>query len=234
MQSRKFCTLTTLLVVFLSSMVVAQSVVRERTLNINGHSGKAMVYEVDGRYFVDLAALVQIANGSVEYRGSEIVLTIHFAPYSEQTAQQAQSQTTKTADKYAMSSNFMTAAVQDLALIKEWGTVLAFAVTKGVPGDGSRLVLYRDRATEGLRLSKVAVSNDADREAMQLLTNHFNNVKSWHDQLVKARKSMSTANYSLSEDALSRDSLFQKITTCSDFLGTMLSAGDFSDNASCH
>jgi hypothetical protein len=217
----------------LVSAAQTQSAVKERSLTINGHTGRVMIYEIDGRSFVDISALAQIANGTVSYAGNEIVLTVAFAD-SGQPAQHGESETSDPIDKNALSGNFMSAAVQDLALIKEWGTTLAYAVTKGVPGDGSRLVLFRDRATEGLRLAKVAVSNEADREAMQLLTNHFNNVKGWHTQLINARKTMSTANYSLSEDALSRDALFQKIAACSEFLGTMLSNGEFSDNSSCH
>lgn len=128
----------------------------------------------------------------------------------------------------------MSAAVQELALIKDWGTTLAYLVTKGIPGDGSRLVVLRDKAAEGLRLANVAVSTSADRRAMQLLAKHLENTNDWQDQLVNARKAMSAANYAITEDALNRDPLFQKITACSDFLGTMIPSREFSDNGACH
>jgi len=196
-----------------------------------------MIFEIDGRSFIDLNALAQITNATLSFRGDEISLTIHFSevdsPTSDISSRQHVQQGTELGAN-ALSSNFMTAAIQDLALIKDWGTTLAFAVTKGVPGDGSRLVVPRDKAAEGLRLAKVAVSTEGDRNAMQLLSNHFDNVKTWHEHLVTARKSMSTANYSMSEDALNHDPAFQKLATCSEFLGTMLPNGTFSDNPACH
>lgn len=232
MRSGKNWIWVTFFILTLTLLVTAQSAVKERTLIVNGHSGRVMIYEIDGRSYVDISSLAQIANGTLSFHGSEIVLTIDQESgrsTTPETAPQA-----PVADDNALSNNFMTAAVQDLALIKDWGTMLAYGVTKGVPGDGSRLVVPRDRAAEGLRLANVAVATAADRHAMELLTNHFNNVKAWHDQLIKARKSMSTANYSMAEDALNRDPAFQKIASCSDFLGTMLPSGAFSDHASCH
>jgi hypothetical protein len=214
---------------------LAQSKVRQRTLTVNGQRGEAMVYEIDGRLFVDLTSLAKIGHGTLSSSGSEIFLTIESATASPPVTDAVQQlPTTDATAQGALSNNFMTAAIQDLALIKDWKTTLAYAITKGVPGDGSRMVVPRDKAAESLRLANVAVSTEGDRRAIQLLTNHFNNVKDWQEHLVKGRKSMSTANYSMSEDALSRDPAFQKLAACSDFLGTMLPGGNFADNSACH
>jgi hypothetical protein len=237
MRNSTTCIATVLLVLVFGPSALSQTKVQERTVIVNGHSGKAMIYEIDGESFIDLKALAQITNATLSFRGNEISLTIHFSevdtlPGDAASRQHVQQGTESGAN--ALSSNFMTAAIQDLALIKDWGTVLALAVKKGVPGDGSRLVIPRDKAAEGLRLAKVSVSTEGDRHAMQLLGNHFDNVKTWQENLVAARKSMSTANYSMSEDALNRDPAFQKLATCSEFLGTMLPNGTFSDNPACH
>jgi hypothetical protein len=226
-----------LLILVFEASALSQTKVQERTIIVNGHSGKAMIFEIDGQPFIDLKALAQITNATLSFRGSEISLTIHFSESDTLTGDAASRQRVQQeteAGASALSSNFMTASIQDLALIKEWGTTVALAITKGVPGDGSRLVIPRDKAAEGLRLAKVSVSTEGDRHAMQLLSSHFDNVKTWQENLVNARKSMSTANYSMSEDALSRDPAFQKLATCSEFLGSMLPNGTFADNPACH
>ena len=237
MRNSTTCIGTVLLIFVLGPMALSQSKVQERTVIVNGHSGRAMIYEIDGRSFIDLNALAQITNATLSFRGTEISLTIPFSEVGTLPGDAASRQHVQhgiESGANALSSNFMTAAIQDLALIRDWGTTLALAITKGAPGDGSRLVVPRDRAAEGLRLAKVSVTTDGDRYAMQLLTNHFDNVRTWQEHLVTARKSMSTANYSMSEDALSRDPVFQKLATCSEFLGTMLPNGTFSDNSACH
>jgi len=82
-------------------------------------------------------------------------------------------------------------------------------------------------------LANSAVSNDADRRGLQLLTTEYNNLQDWSAKLVEARKSMSAANYSMSDDALLNDPVSQKILTCWKFLGPMLARGTFEDDGSC-
>jgi hypothetical protein len=135
-----------------------------------------------------------------------------------------------------MTKDFRTLAVQDLALIKNWHTVMAHAIQRGVPGDGNQMVSFHDRAAEGLRLATVHASSSADRDALQLLTNHFNQVDRWKTKLVDARRSMSTANYSITPNALDHDPEYQKIVTCDQSLATILSTGQHQEKPSdsCH
>jgi len=203
---------------------VAQSELQTRTLVVNGQSGTAVIYRIHNQSFVDLESLARIGNGSVSFQGDQIILTFP-AP--------ATPVSTSTPVDQGMTRAFMSAAVQDLALIKDWHTTMAHAVQRGVPGDGSRLVVFHDRAAEGLRLATVDASSHSDQEALQLLTNHFNQVDHWKRKLVDARKSMSTANYSLTPDALEKDPEYQKIVSCGQFLGTMLAGGQYQDSASC-
>ena len=203
----------------------AQSQLQTRTLTVNGHSGKVTIYQVQGKSFIDLETLVRTANGTVSFKGDEIILTLPARATSAPASSQQQSE--------GMTKSFMTAAVQDLALIKDWQNTMAYAIQRGVPGDGSRLVILHDRAAEGLRLAKVQAHNPSDQDALQLLTNHFNQVDNWKRKLVDARKSMSTANYSASANALNEDAEYQKIAGCSQFLGTMLPSGKYEDNGAC-
>jgi hypothetical protein len=126
----------------------------------------------------------------------------------------------------------MKAAIQDLAIIENLRTTIAHAVQRGIPGDGSQMAIVRDKAAEGLRLASVAASTDSDRNALQLLSNQFINVRSWSDQLLARRNNMDATTYSAS--ALNNDPLYQKIVSCSTFLGTMLPSGTFTDDGSCY
>ena len=128
----------------------------------------------------------------------------------------------------------MSAALKDVAVIKDWHTVLGQALQRGVPGDGSRLEVFHHRAAEGLHLATVEASNRSDQDALKLLTNHFNQVDRWKRKVVDARKSMGTGNYSLTPDALEKDPEYQAIATCSQFLSAMLAAGKYEENGSCH
>jgi hypothetical protein len=205
----------------------AQSELQTRTLVINGHTGEVIIYRIDGKTFISLEALAQIGTGSLSFRGNQVIVTL---PASRDVVASSSDPVTGT----GMSNEFMKAGIQDLAIIRDWHTTLAHAIQRGVPGDGSRLAVFHDKAAEGLRLAAVATTNSSDHNALQLLTNHFNQVDNWTRKLVQERKSMSTAQYSVTPNALENDSQYQQITTCSQFLGQMLAAGQYEDGASCH
>src|SRR5258707_11185187 len=57
-------------------LALPQSVRQKRTLIVNGQSGPAPVIEADGHTYVDLEALVLIANGSLDLHCAQIALTI--------------------------------------------------------------------------------------------------------------------------------------------------------------
>jgi hypothetical protein len=202
----------------------------KRTLVVNGQSGDATIVQINGRSYIDLETLARIANGSLSFQGTRIVPTIPSSSADTPPMVPADRQATDS----GLSNDFMRAAIQDLATIKEWYSTLAYAIQRGVPGDGSRVFIYRDKAAQGLKLATVAASNDPDQSALQLLTTHFNNVQKWSNALVESRKSLGTANYSMSPNALNDDPLYQTITRCSQFLGTMLAGGKFeNDGSSC-
>lgn len=214
--------------VFFVSTLAAQSELQTRTLVINGQSGKAMVYRVDREWFIDVETLVRIANGSVTFQGDQIILTLPV------TVARAVNDSASPPVAETMTKDFMSAAVQDLASIKNWYTIMAHAIQRGVPGDGSQMVLFHDRAAEGLRLATVHASSNGDRDALQLLTRHFNQVDHWQIKLVDARKSMSTANYSITPNSLDHDPEYQKIVSCGQSLATILSTAQYQPSESCH
>jgi hypothetical protein len=225
----RWCLVFAAVLVF-STSCLAQNKLVKRALVINGHSGEVTIFRVDGHPFVDLETLVKIGNGSVRFEGNSIILTFDFASNASPAPC---SSVTPAGPSNAMSPGFMNAAVEELAILKEWRSYMAYGITRGVPGDGSRMVLNQNKATDALRLAQVAVSSDADRSVFELLRADFDHVNSWYKQLVEGRKNMATGNYSMSEDSLKTDSAYQKIVSCSDFLGTMIPSGTFSDDGSC-
>jgi len=197
-----------------------------RSLSVNGHVGETIVYQIDGKSYVDIESLVHIANGSISYGGDRITVTFPAA------SRAPEGHSSSPGNDAGLSTQFMTASVQTLAVIKEWTNALAYAVQHGVPGDGSRMTVFHDRATQALHLAQIAVSSDSDQDALQLLTNHLHTVSAWSDKLVGERKRMDTGKYSV-EDPLKNDETYQKIAACTKFLSSMLPHGVFQNNASC-
>jgi hypothetical protein len=214
-------------ILMLTGVAATQDAYQQRTLVVNGHTGTAMVYQIGGKAYVDLETLAKIANGSISSSGDKIIVTLS-------AHDSAGAHPSDHAAAPGMSTDFMNAALQDLSVLKEWSSALAYAIQRGVPGDGSRLVVFHDRAAHQLRLAKVAASNESDEDALRLLTNHFNVVSGWSDKLVAERKAMNTGKYSMTPNALANDETYQKITGCSKFLGTMLPSGQFQDNRVCN
>jgi len=216
-----------IVLLLLLGVAISQSSKGTRSISINGHTGDAMVYDIDGKLFVSLESLARVGNGSMSFQGDRIVLTF---PSADNPPPHPAVQSSPT----GMSPDFMRASVQTLAVLQDWTNVLAYAVQRGVPGDGSRLVIFHDKASEALRLANVAAATDQDRSAFQLLSTEFDHVSNWSNKLVKERRNMNTGQYSMTENALSQDSAYRKINGCMIFLNTMIPSGQFQDDYSCH
>lgn len=212
----------------LLGVAASQSSHSSRSLSINGHTGNVTVYQIDGRTYVDLESLVRTGNGSMAFKGDQITLNFP-APDGDSAGSEG-----KGSADANLSTQFMNASVKTLAILKDWTNTLSYGVQRGVPGDGSRLVVFHDRAGEALRLTTVAASSSSDQDALQLLTNQFNTLSAWSDKLVGERKNMDTGKYSVSADALKNDDTYKKITACTKFLNGMLPSGTYQDDYSCH
>jgi hypothetical protein len=208
---------------------LAQVQEQSRTLVINGQAGEATVVQLNGRTYVEMETLARIANGSLGFQGNQIVLTL---PASGSSLAAAPGPIA--ANDSAFSREFLRAAIEEMALMREWASALANALQNGYPVTESWISAFRERAAQGLRLASVAASTDADRNAQQLLSNEFEAVRKWSNHLVEARKSLSAANYAMSASALGDDPLSQKIIACGHFLAPMLAGGNFQDDSSCH
>jgi hypothetical protein len=141
--------------VFLTVVEVAasQAVPQSRTLIVNGQSGQVAVMQINGRSFVDLEALAQLANGSLGFRGNQIMLTLPASAAKNPTTAPS---TRHPADS-AFSKNFMKAGIEEM-VIREWRSAQANAIQNGYLVTAAWVAGYRSRATESLRLASVAAS----------------------------------------------------------------------------
>jgi hypothetical protein len=218
-----------LFMLLLSSAVIAQVKSRSQALQVNGRSGEAAIIEMNGHEYVDLQALVRVANGSLGFEGHRLVVTFP-APVSVATEATASDMPSDT----GFSREFMKAAIEEIALMREWASPLASAIQNGYPITEEWVAQYREQAANGLRLASTAASTEEDGKGLQLLRNQFEAVREWSTRLVTARKSMDTAKYAMSDDALRNDPLSQKILNCAHFLASMLGSGSFQDDPACH
>jgi hypothetical protein len=230
-------------------LALPQSGDQNRTLTVNGQSGRAPVIEADGHTYVDLEALARIANGSLALGGDQIVLIIPDSaakPSADSAAEPpADSAAEPSADSAAepstdseaeqppadsaFSKSFMRAAIQELSVIREWRNSLKNAIDRSYPISDDWRSLYRGQAVDGLQRASVEATNDADRSALRLLTNEFNNMEALADKYLEKIEAVEYTP----PDALKNDPMNQEILTCARSLASMISNGQFIGDGSC-
>ena len=215
-------------------VVSAQNQQKSRILVIEGGSGHASVRELDGRAYVDIEGLTQITRGSLRYSADTIILTLPTSSGSSSTGMTSTEQPSHPVDDSDLSSAFMRAGIEEIATLREWGSTLAYAIQNNYGVTEGWAAKYRDQAAHNLELASAAATTNGDRNATQLLTKEFEAVRDWSNRLVQEKKTMDTAKYALSPNALREDPQSQKIINCGRFLAQMLGSGKFTDDASCH
>jgi hypothetical protein len=219
---------------FLALPCMAQRSEPPRILEIDGHTGQAQVIQKDGRAYVDLQSLAEITKGSLSFKENRIILSISATDMNRPQAESPADPALPPENDSALSRDFMRAGIEDFATMREWASTMAYAVQNNYQITEEWAANYREQAANNLRLASAAASTEADRKALQLLTNEFEAVREWSDKLVEAKKSMNTAKYALSPGALRDEALSQKIITCGRFLAKMLGSSNFQDDPSCH
>ncbi len=190
------------------------------TLVINGQHGAAKVVQVQGHNYVDIDGLARLTNSSISFKGEQIVLTL---PNAAATSSAASSQ------PKGLSKEFLTAAVEAGARIREWHSALKTAIERGVPLTTGWLDNYQAQAQQSLNLASVAISTDSDKNAYPVLVQVFNNMKALQDKYVGLNKSLTY----FSPDSLQSDSLDERIVSCGHALSAMAAARDFVEDSAC-
>lgn len=215
-----WCLMLTLLI--LPALAIAQSIQGRRTLIVNGQPGEAPVIQIEGHWYVELESLVRIVNGSLAFRENQITLTL---PASASSTTPAGGQLVSA----GFSRDFLRAGIEQMAAVREWRIALSNAIQNGYPVSESWIASYRGQASQNLSMASVAATTEADRNAFQLLSNEFNNMKKLTDRFLQASKSMQY----VSPDALKNDPLDQKILACAHSLASMAASNQYVDDGSC-
>ena len=217
-----------LALVFFSSLpvlVTRSAAPQNRTLVLTGHPGELTVVETGGRYCVDIEALAQLANGSLSFKGNQIVLTLS-APTTNTPASNSPASPSTTP---GFSKDFLRAGIEEMSVIREWRSALINAIRQGYPVTEAWVAGFRGQTQQNLRLASVAASTEADRNALRLLNNEFNNMKKLSDRFVEANESRTY----VPPDALDNDPLEQTILSCAHSLAAMAANNQFVDDGSC-
>lgn len=211
----------------LAGILLAQST-PDRTLFVNGKPAGS-VTQVAGHSYIDIDTVAQITNGTITVEPTRILLNIPVRD-ANQNSSASPDQTTQALQ---LSKDFARAAIAELAEMREWRGAVGTILTFGVPVVGTWPQDYHDRVETDLAQVAVAASTAGDQDALQLLRNEFANLSQWAGGIVSARQSMDATN-TVTPNYLQNDPVLAKISSCSNFLSSMLVSGVFADNTSCH
>ena len=209
------------IVLALPVLISAQSEPHTQILIINGQTGKTTVVQVNGRSYVDVEALAQIASGTVAIKDNQITLNV--------PASASGSSSTSQSSPPGFSKEFLSAAIESIAAVREWRIGIATAIQNSISVTDSWVSAFQRQANDSLRQASVAAVTATDRAALQLLTNENSNMQKWSDQIIAARK---TLQY-MSPEGVNSDPLFQQVLTCSHSLAAMVGSGQYQDEPSC-
>ena len=207
-------------------LVLARAAQQNRRLVVTGHAGEVQVIDVGGRSYVEIETLARVINGSLRSEGDSLVLTL------PPTHQESPVPTSGVNQPIAsgLSKDFLKAALEEMADVREWRSTLTNAIQRGFPVTPEWVDPYSLRAQQSLGFASLATSNDSDRAAFQLLTTVFNNMKQLSDRFLQQNKSRTY----ISPDSLNNDPLDQRILKCARSLAAMAASGQFTDDGSCH
>jgi len=214
-----------LVLLIVPGLALSQAEQQGRTLIVNGQSGQVKMIQIDGRSYVDLESLARIVNATLGFRGDQITLTL---PGS--AAGTAAAPPPSPPAHPGFSKDFLQAAIEEMAVIREWRSALSNCIENNYPVQEDWVESFRGQAATSLVLASSAVSTESDRNGLQLLNHQFDNIAALSEKLLAARKIL----HVVSADDLNDDPLNQNIITCARSLTLMAVSGQFVDEASCH
>jgi hypothetical protein len=203
--------------------LLAITQVQIQRLVVDGYSGSIPVTQVSGRNFVEVEALARMLNGSLSFKGSQVILTL--ASASANTPD-----TSAAAPPSEFSKDFLRAGIEAMSSIREWHSALASAIQNQYLLTQDALASYQAQAMTNLRLAQAATNTDADQKGAKLIANELQKMKQLNDKYVAKRANVTY----VSPDALKDDTLDQNIIACGKALGAMAANGVFADDISCH
>jgi hypothetical protein len=218
-------------ILLFAGILLAQQSAPDRALIVNGKDAGTVV-QMGGHAYVDVETIAQFTNGSVTLEPTRIVLNFP-APGTSAAPPPPEPPAAPPLPPSGLSRNFASLAIAELAEMREWRGAVGTILTYGIPATGTWPQDYHDHVQTNLAQVGLAVSTDADQQAMQLLENEFSNLSAWTDGVVSTRQNLN-ATKTVSPDVIQSDTSLAKVSNCSRFLSSMLLSGTFSDDQSCH
>ena len=212
------------IVLLLAGVLLAQRG-PDKVLVVNGKTIESPVVQIGGRSYVDIETLAQITNGVIAVQPDRIVLTIPIATSSAPSSPPPPPE--------GISKEFAREAIGLLAEMREWRGAIGTTRTYNVPFTGTWPQDYHDRVEADLQRVAVTASTASDQEALQLLRNEFENLSNWVNSVIAERQALN-ATKTVDPNMMQNDQALAKISSCSNFLSSMLVSGVFADSPSCH
>jgi hypothetical protein len=207
----------------------AQAPQQSGALTITGHTGKAPVVQISGKYYVEVEALARLTNGSVSFHGNQVTLTLS-ASAPNPPAPATAAPLAEPPAKRGYSRDFLKATIDAMGAIKDWRTAIVNAVQHTYPVTEDLVGGFRSTADSKLSLVSAAAATDSDRECVPLITSEFANMQKLSDQYLATQKNMTY----VSPDAVGNDPLDQQVLSCAHSLSSLPAGGAFQDAAACH
>jgi hypothetical protein len=210
------------LLLLLPALGLSQASTQKTTLAVDGYPGRAPVIQMSGKSYVEIESLARLTGGSVTFQTNQITLKL-----SPSVANAAPAQTDQ---PVKLSTRFLQAGIEEMAVIEEWRTAIVNAVQKNNPVTEDGLDVYRRNADSKLAVASTTAVSDADRSVLSFLKNEFGNTQKLSDRYLAMRKSLTF----ISPDSLDNDPLNQQILNCAQGVASLTASGQFQDVATCH
>jgi hypothetical protein len=213
------------------AVAMAQSTTKSTSLAVNGHDGDAPVIQSNGRSYVDVEALTRITNGSLQFQGNKIILTLPPSVSIQPVRPAPPAPSANPAKQTGFSSEFLRDGVEAMSVIREWRAAIENAVRTNNPVDESWVSGFRRSAENRVSLAQTAATTESDRQGVPLLQNELGMMRQLSDRLLDMRKSVSY----VPTDMLDNDPLDQKILACAQGMAAQATPGaQFEDVSACH
>jgi hypothetical protein len=186
-------------------------------LTVSGRDGSIPVVRVGGKPYVSVEALARLTGGSATIQANGILLTLPAAQ-------------TEAPGKKGYSLEFLKAAIEEVAAIREWRVAVMEAVEHGYPFTADWFGGYRRTAETRLALVSTAAGTDADKNCAPLVSGEFGKMQRFTDKYLATR---TTLTY-VSPDTVDNDPDGQQILNCARGLESLPAGGEFQDIVACH
>jgi hypothetical protein len=200
---------------------VSQVPGQNTTLSVTGYPGQVAVVQMNGKSYVEIESLARLTSSSMSFRDKHIIITFSLSTAIPETVQ---------APRSGFSKDFLRAAIEGMAVIREWRIAIVNAVQSSFPVTDDWVAGYRRTADSKLALTSAAIATDSDRSGFALLSSEFSKMQTLSDKYLALRKSLTY----IAPDSLDRDPLDQQILSCARGLSSMAGSGQFEDVAVCH